>query len=194
MAPGRLVELYRFAVVLGAAGVFIAGLARLGVHHIDWRVVLALLVAGILAEQFPRRVSLSQKVSVDSAVFFAAVLLLPAWQAAATVAVTQAIGVVIAASRKMRESKERLPMGEVVWSLLFNAGQLYIASLVAALCLSFGGVTAHSAITNTSVAFTVGAAVIMYGLNIPLVSPANALSSRRSVLTLFFNTHPAVGF
>jgi len=193
MAPRRLVELYRLAVVLGAAGLFIAGLPRLGVHHIDWRVVLALVVAGILAGQFPLRVSLSQKVSVDSTVFFAAVLLLPAWQAAATVAVTQAIGVVIAASRKMRASKEKLPLGEVGWSLLFNAGQLYIASLVAALCLSLGGVTAHSAITNTGVAFTVGAAVIMYGLNILLVSAAIALSSRRRVLTIFLNTHHAVG-
>jgi len=193
MAPRRLVELYRLAVVLGAAGLFIAGLPRVGVHQIEWWPVLSLLVAGILAGQFPLRVSLSQKVSVDSAVFFAAVLLLPAWQAAAVVAVTQAIDVVIAAARKMRASKERLPMGEVGWSLLFNAGQLYVASLAAGLCLGLGGVTAHSAITNITVAFTVGAAVVMYGLNILLVSTAIALSSRRSVLTIFLNTHHAVG-
>jgi putative nucleotidyltransferase with HDIG domain len=193
MAPRRLVELYRLAVVLGAAGLFFAGLPRVGVAPIDWWVVLSLLVAGILAGQFPLRVSLSQKVSVDSAVFFAAVLLLPVWQAAATVAVTQAIGVVIAASRKMRASQEKLPMGEVGWSLLFNAGQLYIASLAAALCLSLGGVTAHSAITNTAVAVTAAAAVVMYGFNILLVSTAIALSSRRSVLTIFLNTHHAVG-
>src|SRR5260370_3078082 len=93
----------------------------------------------------------------------------------------------------MRASKEKLPLGEVGWSLLFNAGQLYIASLVAAWCLSRGGVTAHSAITKTGVAFTGGAAVIMYGLNILLVSAAIALSSRRRVLTIFLNTHHAVG-
>src|SRR6202166_5003387 len=193
MAPRRLVELYRLAVVLGALGLFVAGLPRFGVRPIDWWLVVSLLVAVVLAHQFPLRISLSQKVSVDSAVFFAAVLLLPPWHAAAVVAATQGIDVVIAASRKMRVSKEKLPMGEVGWSLLFNAGQLYIASLVAALCLGLGGVTAHSAITNTAVAFTVAAAVIMYGLNILLVSTAIALSSRRSVLTIFLNTHHAVG-
>src|SRR5258708_22417798 len=111
--------------------------------------------------------------------------------AAATVAVTQAIGVVIAASRKMRASKEKLPLGEVGWSLLFNAGQLYIASLVAALCLSLGGVTAHSAITNTGAAFTVGAAVIMYRVDILLGSAAISLPALRPVLPSFLNTQSA---
>jgi putative nucleotidyltransferase with HDIG domain len=193
VAPRRVVELYRLAVVLGAAGLFLAGLPHVGGRPLEWWLVLALLAAGILAGQFPLRVSLSQKVSVDSAVFFAAVLLLPAWQAAAVVAVTQAIDVVIAAARRMRTSKEKLPMGEVGWSLLFNAGQLYIASLAAALCLSLAGVSAHSAITSTAVAYAVGAAVIMYGLNILLVSTAIALSSRRNVMTIFLNTHHAVG-
>jgi putative nucleotidyltransferase with HDIG domain len=193
MAPRRVVELYRRAVVLVAAGLLVAGLPRVGVHQIEWLPVISLLVAGILAGQFPLRLSLSQKVSVDSAVFFAAVLLLPAWQAAATVAVTQAIDVVIAAARKMRASKEKLPMGEVGWSLLFNAGQLYIASLAAALCLAWVGVSAYGAITDGAVVFAVGAAVIMYALNILLVSTAIALASRRSVLTIFLNTHRTVG-
>jgi HD-GYP domain-containing protein (c-di-GMP phosphodiesterase class II) len=70
---------------------------------------------------------------------------------------------------------------------------LYTASLAAALWLGLGGVSAHSAITNTAVAFVVGAALIMYGLNILLVSTAIALSSRRSVMTIFVNTHHAVG-
>jgi putative nucleotidyltransferase with HDIG domain len=193
MAPRRLVELYRLAVVLGALGLFVAGLPRFGVRPVDWWLVVSLLVAGVLARQFPLRISLSQKVSVDSAVFFAAVLLLPPWHAAVMVAATQAIDVVIAASRKMRVSQEKLPLGEVGWSLLFNAGQLYIASLAAALCLDVAGVSAHSALTNTAVAVAVGAAVIMYGLNVLLVSTAVALSSHRSVLTIFVNTHHAVG-
>ena len=60
MAPRRLVELYRLAVVLGASGLFIAGLSRVGGRQIDWWVVLSLLVAGILAGQFPLRVSLQE--------------------------------------------------------------------------------------------------------------------------------------
>ncbi len=193
MAPRRLVELYRLAVVLGAGGLFVSGLPHFGFRTVEWWLVAALLIAGVLARRFPLRISLGQKVSVDSAVFFAALLLLPAWQAAAMVAVTQAIDVVIAASRKMRATKEKLPLGEVGLSLLFNAGQLYIATLAAGLCLGLAGVSAHSAVTNTAVAFAVGAAVIMYGLNVLLVSTAVALSSGRSILTISLNTHHAVG-
>lgn len=193
MAPRRLVELYRVAVVLGATGLFVIGLPHFGFRAVEWLLVGSLLLAGVLAHQFPLRISLSQKVSVDSAVFFAAVLLLPAWQAAAMVAATQAIDVVIAASRKMWTSREKLPLGEVGLSLLFNAAQLYIATLAAALCLSLGGVSAHSAITNTAVAIVVGAAVVMYVLNVLLVSTAVALSSRRRISMIFANTHHAVG-
>ena len=193
MAPRRLVELYRLAVVLGAVGLFVIGLPRFGFRAVEWWLLASLLIAGVLARRFPLRISLGQKVSVDSAVFFAAVLLLPAWQAAALVAVTQAIDVVIAASRKMRASKEKLPLGEVGLSLLFNAGQLYISTLAAALCLGLAGVSAHSAVSNTAVAYAVGAAVLMYGLNILLVSAAVAISSGRSILTIFLNTHHAVG-
>jgi len=50
----------------------------------------ALLAAGVLAQQFPLHISLSEKVSVSSAVFFASILLLPPWQAAATVACSTA--------------------------------------------------------------------------------------------------------
>src|SRR5258708_19111340 len=108
------------AVGLGAAGLFVIGLPHFGFRAVDWWLVAALLIAGVLARRFPLRISLGQKVSVDSAVFFAALLLLPAWQAAAMVAVTQAIDVVIAASRKMRATEEKLPLGQVRLSLLLN--------------------------------------------------------------------------
>src|SRR5258706_8987156 len=162
MAPRRLVELYRLAVVLGAGGLFVSGLPHFGFRTVEWWLVAASLIAGVLARRFPLRISLGQKVSVDSAVFFAALLLLPAWQAAAMVAVTQAIDVVIAASRKMRATKEKLPLGEVGLSLLFNAGQLYIATLAAGLCLGLAGVSAHSAVTNTAGAFPSWARVSIY--------------------------------
>jgi putative nucleotidyltransferase with HDIG domain len=193
MAPRRRLELYRIAVVVAAAAIFLAGVPRLAGRPVEWWLVAPLMVAGVLAYQFPLHISLNQKVSVDSAVLFAAVLLLPAWQAAALVAVIQAIDVVIAAGRRMWLSKEKPPLGEIGLSLLFNAAQLYIASLAAGLCLSLGGVSAHSAPTNTAVAFALVAAVIMYGLNVALISTAVALSSRRSVLTIFLNTHHAVG-
>ncbi|HYM96757.1 MAG TPA: hypothetical protein VET26_05635, partial [Candidatus Sulfotelmatobacter sp.] len=110
MAPRRQSELYRAAVVLAAAAIFSAGLPQLaGEGGIDWPVGVALVIAGVLAFRFPLHVSLSQKVSVDSAVFFACVLLLPAWQAAAVIAATQAIDVVMAATRRALASREKPP-------------------------------------------------------------------------------------
>ena len=192
MAPRLRLELYRLAVVSAAVAIFVTGLHRLG-GPVDWSLLISLLAAGVLAQQFPLLISLNQKVSVDSAVLFAAILLLPAWQAAAMVAVAQAIAVVIGAARRMSFSKEKPPLGEIGLSLLFNAAQLYIATLAAGLCLSAGGVSARSALTNTAVAFAVAAAVIMYALNVLLISTAAALASRRGVLTIFLNTHHAVG-
>src|ERR1700692_4514252 len=122
MAPRRRYELYRLAVICGAAGLFAAGLPQLSAGRpAEWGLVAFLLGGGVLAQQFMLHISLRQKVSVDSAVFFAAMLLLPAWQAAAVVAVTQAIDVVIAAWRRMRAIREMPPVGEIGLSLLFNS-------------------------------------------------------------------------
>src|ERR1700682_2247594 len=102
MAPRQRYEVYRLAVICAATGLFVAGLPRLvRGDTVEWGLVAFLLVAGVLAQQFLLQISLSQRVSVDSAVFFAALLVLPAWQAAAVVAVTQAIGVVIGTWRRL---------------------------------------------------------------------------------------------
>ncbi len=194
MAPRRRSELYRLAVALGAVGIFVAGLPYLtGGRPIEWWLVISLLATGVLAQQLPLHISLNQKVSVDSAVYFAALLLLPAWEAAAVVAATQAIGVVIGALRRMLARREKPPLGVVGLSALFNAGQLYISTLAAGLCLGLGGVSAHSAVTNAAVAFVVAGAVIMYALNVTFVSAAMAVASRRSLLTILLNSHHVVG-
>src|SRR5258708_25935299 len=101
------------AVGLGAAGLFVIGLPHFGFRAVEWWLVASLLVAGVLARRFPLRISLGQKVSVDSAVFFAAVLLLPAWQAASMVAATQAIDRVIAAPRQKRATNQKQPFAGV---------------------------------------------------------------------------------
>jgi putative nucleotidyltransferase with HDIG domain len=193
VAPRRRSELYRIAVALAAAGIFVGGLARLpGDRPVDWLLVGTLLVVGVLAQQFPLHISLSEKVSVSSAVFFASVLLLPPWQAAAMVAATQAIDVALRASRKVRATRENPPLGAIGLSLLFNAGQAYLSILAAGLYLGLERVSAHSEISNTAVVFVVGAAVIMYSLNWLLVSTAVALASRRSPIKLFLNSHKVV--
>jgi putative nucleotidyltransferase with HDIG domain len=194
MAPRQRYELYRLAVICGAAGLSVAGLPRLtGGRPVEWGLVAFLLVAGVLAQQFMLHISLRQKVSVDSAVFFAAILLLPPWQAAAVVAVTQAMDVVIAAWRRMRAIREKPPVGEIGLSLLFNSAQLYISTLAAALLLALAGVSGRGPLTGTAVAGAVGGAVIMYVLNVGLVATGVAIASRRSPVTIFLNTHQAVG-
>jgi putative nucleotidyltransferase with HDIG domain len=193
VAPRRRSELYRFAVAFAAAGLFIAGLGRLpGDRPVDWWLLITLLVAGVLAQQFPLHISLSEKVSVSTTVFFASVLLLPPWQAAATAAATQVIDVALRASRRVRATKEKPPLGTVGLSMVFNAGQAYLSILVPAVYLGLARVSAHTAISNRSVVVVAGAAVIMYSLNWLLVSTAVALASRRSPAKLFLNSHKVV--
>jgi putative nucleotidyltransferase with HDIG domain len=194
VAPRQRYEVYRLAVICGAAVLFVAGLPRLiAGRPVEWGLVAFLLVAGVLAQQFLLQISLSQRVSVDSAVFFAALLVLPAWQTAAVVAVTQAIGVVIGTWRRMRAIREKPPRGEVAMMLLFNSAQLYIATLAAALLLAWAGVSARGSLSSAAIAAAVGAAVILYTLNVGLVSTGVAFATRRRPMAIFINTHHVVG-
>src|SRR5258708_24349271 len=142
MAPRRRSDLYRLAVVCGAAGLFFAGLPHLTAGPVDWWLVISLPIVGVLAQMFPLRISLSQKVSVDGAVTFATVLLLPAWWAAAVVGSTQGIGMCVAALRRVKATREKPPLGAIALSALFHGGQLYVASLAPALLLGLAGLVA----------------------------------------------------
>src|SRR5690242_10942884 len=99
MAPRRRSELYRLGVGLTALAILLATVGRLGGARPDWLAVALLALTGVLAMQFPLHLSLSEKVSVASAVFFAAALLLPAWQAALLVACVQAADSFVSAAR-----------------------------------------------------------------------------------------------
>ena len=74
-----------------------ATFSRLGASAPDWWIVASLALGGLLALQFPLHVSLSEKVSVATAVFFAAVLLLPVAQAAALVGAISGLNIATAA-------------------------------------------------------------------------------------------------
>src|SRR5215470_7818606 len=100
MTGRRQSELFRLGVGFVALAAFAVTLGRLGLARADWWLIFSLAAAGILALEFPLQISLSVKVSVASAVFFAGVLLLPVWQAAALVGVMQAVDICVAAYRK----------------------------------------------------------------------------------------------
>jgi putative nucleotidyltransferase with HDIG domain len=193
MTPRQRSELYRVGVGVAALAIVAATTRRLEGERPDWSLVAALAVAGILALEFPLHVNISEKVSVATAVFFAAVLLLPMWQAAALVGVLQAIDICIAAFRKVRATKERPPWRAVGSSIVFNGGQAYLSTLAAAALLSIGGVSARAGLTAPEdVLVLVGAALTMYVANLSLVAVAIAIGTSRSPLPLFLNTQKLV--
>jgi putative nucleotidyltransferase with HDIG domain len=130
---------------------------------------------------------------VASSVFFAAALLLPVWQAALLVAVTQALNTAASAVRKARTTRQKPPVRAVALSLLFNSAQSYLSVLAAGLVLQSAGVSARSGIANPSaiVALAV-AAVAMYVVNLLLVSTAAALATRRTPLQVFASTQKVI--
>jgi putative nucleotidyltransferase with HDIG domain len=193
VTPRQRSELYRVGVGVAALATFVATARRLEGERPDWWLVAALAVAGILALEFPLHVNISEKVSVATAVFFAAVLLLPMWQAAALVGVLQAIDICIAAFRKVRATKERPPLRAVGSSIVFNGGQAYLSTLAAAALLSIGGVSARTGFTAPKdVLVLAGAALTMYVANLLLVAVAIAIGTSRSPLSLFLNTQKLV--
>src|SRR5438094_451574 len=193
MAPRRRSELYRLGVGAVALAIFVTTLGRLQAGGLEWWLVASLSATGLLALEFPLHISLSVKVSVASAVFFAAVLLLPVAQAAALVGALQALDISVAAVRKIRRTRERPPVHAVAINLLFNGGQAYLSALLGGLLLQFAGVSARTGLADAEGALAlVAAAVVMYGVNIFLVSLAVALATSRSPFPLFLNTQRLV--
>jgi putative nucleotidyltransferase with HDIG domain len=132
-------------------------------------------------------------VSVATAVFFAAVLLLSVWQAAALVGALQAADVCIALMRRVRRSKEWPPVRAVALNVVFNGGQAYLSTLAAGLILAAGGVSARNGLASPADAFLlVSAAAVMYAANLLLVALAIAIATSRNPVPLFFNTQRMV--
>ena len=193
MSPRRRSELFRLAVGLTAVGTLAATGGRLEVESADWWLIASVAVTAILALEFPLHINISAKVSVASAVFFAAVLLLPVWQAAALVGGLQAVDIGLAAVRKVRATRQRPPLGAIAINVIFNGGQAYLSALAAGAVLAAGGVSARSGLAGPQEALVlVAAAVSMYGVNVFMVAMAVALATARRPLALFFDTQRLV--
>ena len=172
------------AIVLIAANV-----KGLSTGHPDGWLVGMLALAGILALEFPLHASINEKLSVASAVFFAAVLLLPMWQAAALVGGLQAADLCIAALRRTLATHETPPLRAVGINIVFNGGQAYLSALAAGWLLAGGGVSARNGLAGPQdVAVVAAAAVLMYCVNLVLVAIAKALMTSRHPLHLFLDT------
>ena len=193
MSPRRRSELFRVAVGVVAIGVAGAGVSRLAAEPADWWLIASLAVTAILALEFPLHVNLNTKVSVASAVFFAAVLLVPVWQAALLVGALQAADICIAAGRRVRATRERPPVRAVVINIVFNGGQAYLAALAAGTVLAVSGVSARTAPGGPAdVLILAGAAAVMYGMNVFLVALAAGIAMARNPVHLFADTQRIV--
>jgi putative nucleotidyltransferase with HDIG domain len=193
VSPRRRSELFRFAVGLIAIAVAAAGASRLTGEAADWWLVASLAVTAILALEFPLHVNLNTKVSVASAVFFAAVLLLPLWQAALLVGGLQAADICIAAARRIRSTRERPPVRAIAINVLFNGGQAYLAALGAGALLVGAGVSARSGLAGSAdILVLVAAAAVMLATNVFLVALAVALATARNPFGHFLDTQRTV--
>lgn len=178
---------------MAAAALAAANVGRLPAGHVDMWLAGSLALAGILALEFPMHINLSHKLSVAGAVFFAAILLMTPWQAAALVAAIQAIDLLIQAARRVAATHEQPPLRTIGLGVLFNAGQAYVATLAAALIVQVGGVSASRGIASAfDVLFLVAAATVMYAVNLVLVSIAIGMATSRNPVLLFVNTQRIV--
>ena len=193
MSPRRRSEVFRLSVGLIAVAIAGAAATTLGAAPADWWLIASLALTAILALEFPLHVNLNTKVSVASAVFFAAVVLLPLWQAALLVGALQATDICIAAGRRVRATRERPPVRAVVINILFNGGQAYLAALSAGVVLALGGVSAAGGIAGAAdLLVLVAAATVMYAVNVFLVALAVAIAMARNPIGLFVDTQRIV--
>ena len=193
MTPRRRSELYRLAVGLAAGAAMAMGLAEIRPASADWALASLLGAAGVLALRFPLHVSLSNKVSVASAVFFATVLLMPAWQAAAVVAVVSLVDVAVTVTRRVVVRRERPPLASVSSLLLFNAGQGFLSTLGGALVLGAAHVSMRTGVASAHAVYSMAAAAAVMSLtNMLLVSTAVALATSRSPWSVFAATQRVV--
>jgi len=172
-----------------AVAILAATSGRLLEARAEWWLIASIAAAGIFALEFPLHISLNEKMSVATAVFFAAVLLLPAWQAAALVGALQAADICLAAFKKVGATREQPPLRAIAINLVFNGGQAYLSTLAAALLLAAGGVSARSGLTGPAdVLVLFAAAIVMYAGNVFLVAMAVALGTARNPLTVVRST------
>jgi putative nucleotidyltransferase with HDIG domain len=193
MTPRRRSEAFRIGVGMAAITVAIASLPVLAERSADWWLIASLALTAILALEFPLHININTKVSVASAVFFAAVLLLSPWQAALLVGALQATDICIGAVRKVRATRERPPLRAVAINIVFNGGQAYLAALAAGGLLVAAGVSAHTGLAGPRDALVlIAAAILMYGTNVSLVALAVAFATARNPMSLFLETQRLV--
>ncbi len=176
----------------------VAGIAAIGAwmllppRPVDLPLTLVLFVLGVAATQFPLHLSLTHKVSVATAVFFAAVLLVPTQQAALLVAAAALADTLVSVvRRRWGRTPVVAPPRDVLATAAFNLAQGYLAVLAAGAVLALGGVSART-LSAGSFPLIVLAALAMYLINLLAVSTMAALAEGMRPMRVFLDTQQAV--
>lgn len=157
----------------------------------DMARLATVVVLGTAALQFPLHFSLTTKVSPAAAVFFAAVLMLPAQAAAVAVAATVLASTALSVARRVLSSGQPPPAARVVATVLFNAAASYLATLAAGFLLPLFGYAPGLVSARGLVGIAV-AAVAMHTLNLLFVSIDDAVRNRTSALHAFADANQAI--
>ncbi|HEX6349203.1 MAG TPA: HD-GYP domain-containing protein [Candidatus Dormibacteraeota bacterium] len=189
MSSRRRLEAYRLSVGVLAAAVLVTQLSAIHRATVDPVIVATLLVAGVLAIQFPLGIGANHKLAMDTAALFAAAILLPTPGAVLVAAGATCAGWTISALRKLAMSPVRPRLALVLPGILFNGAQntLSVGSACAIRDLVQG--PGPLGLHNPSTVWLIPLmALAMYGLNSALVAVAVGLHSGRSPLQLLVST------
>src|SRR5207302_1224850 len=190
----HLLEAYRVTVILVAAGLLLERLAGVAMGPVDPVIVATLLVAVILAIQYPLTIAANHKLTMDTAALFATAILLPTPAAMLVVAGATSAGWSLSALRKLATSPVRPRLRLVLPGVLFNAAQNTLSAAAACsirdLVQGPGPLGLHNPTTVWVIPLM---ALAMYTLNAGLVAIAVGLHAGRNPLQLLVSTRQVAG-
>ena len=188
-------DLYRLGVV-GAALVVVALCAgRLPQDPAIWVRTAAFSAAGAAALQFPLSLSLTNRVSVAAAVFFAGLLILPPLPAAIAAGGASAFASLASVTQRLRSRLPRPQASVVALALSFNAALAFLCVVVPGVLLPTARVAnAGEAGWGTTLLAAAAAGILMYLLNLVLIGLADALKTGTSVLQVIASAQRSIRF
>jgi putative nucleotidyltransferase with HDIG domain len=189
------VDLYRLGVVGAALAALLLESGHLWQESPSWLLAAGFVVAGATALQFPLSLSLTNRVTVASAVFFAGLLTLSPLVAAVAAGGASALDAILSVSRLLRSRRSRPQPSVVLLALSFNAALAFLCVLIPASVLPAARIAnvAHAGWGRTLLA-AAGAAIMMHLLNLFLMNTAHALKTGTRIVHVVASAQRSVRF
>jgi len=169
-------DLYRLGVAVAGIAVLAAIAPGLPGGGGAWVAAAAFALAGLASLQFPLSLSLTNRVTVASSVFFAALLVLPPALAALVAGSAFALDSAVSVTRRIRSPQPRPPAMVIGLALCFNSAVAVLSVSIPALL--FPGARIASVAQHGwawTLASAAAAGILMYLLNLTLIGIAVAL-------------------